>query len=117
MWEENKLKDFSTNHDSPSFFGTDKTNFIHRKNTRRAGGKGEELRLQSQKDQELSVASGTIQLIPKMTSEYQTGDHTNKIIGNNHDTIFVRFRTAFSNGKTQTLKTVLKRPLVVHTSQ
>ncbi len=36
---------------------------------------------------------------------------TNKI---DHDAILVRFRTSFSNGKTQTLKTVSKRPLVVH---
>ncbi len=106
----------NVNHDSPSFFGSDKTNFIQRKNARHAGGKGEELRLQSQEDQELGVAAGTNQLILKMTSEYQTGDHTNKIMGSDHDTIFVRFRTTFSNGKTQTLKTVLKRPWVVHTS-
>ncbi len=92
------------------------TNFIQRKNARRVVGKGEELRLQSQEDQELSVAAGSSQLILKMTSEYQTVDHTNNIMVNDHDTIFSRFLTTFSNGKTQTLKTVLKRPLVVHTS-
>ena len=80
------------------------------------GGKGEELRLQSQEDQELSAGAGASQLILKMTSEHQTVDHTNKIMGSDHGAIFVRFRTAFSNGKTQTLKTVLKRPFVVHTS-
>ena len=75
-----------------------------------------ELRLQSQEGQELSTAAGASQRILKMTSEHQTVDHTNKIMGRDHDAIFVRFRTAFCNGKTQTLKTVLKRPLVVHTS-
>ncbi len=89
------------------------TNFIQQKNARRAGGKGEELRLQSQEGQELSADAGVSQLILKMTSEHQTVDHTNKIMGNDHGTIFVRVS---SNGKTQTLKTVLKRPLVVHTS-
>ena len=81
-----------------------------------AGGKGEKLRLQSQEGQELSAAAGASQLILKMTSEHQTVDHTNKIMGNDHDVIFVRFRTVVSNGQTQTLKTVLKRALVVHTS-
>ena len=80
------------------------------------GGKGEESRLQSQEGQELSTVAGVSQIILKMTTEHQTVDHTNKIMGNDHDAIFVRFRTAFNNGKTQTLKTVLKRPLVVHTS-
>ena len=79
------------------------------------GGR-EELRVQSQEGQELSAGAGASQLILKMTSEHQTVDHTNKIMGSDHGTIFVRFRTSFSNGKTQTLKTVLKRPLVVHTS-
>ncbi len=46
-----------------------------------------------------------------MTSEDQTVDHTNKI---EHDTIFVRFHTSFRNGKTQTFKTVFKRPYLVH---
>jgi hypothetical protein len=53
------------------------------------GGKGEEPRLQSQEDQELSVSAGPIQLNLKMTSEHQTVDHTNKIMGNDHDSIFV----------------------------
>jgi hypothetical protein len=64
---------------------TQETNFIQRKNVRRAGGKGEELWLQSQEDQELSAAAGASQLILKMTSEHQTVDHTNKIMGNDHD--------------------------------
>jgi hypothetical protein len=72
------------------------------------------LRLQSQEDQELSAGAGASQLILKMTSEHQTVDHTNKIMGSDHGAIFVRFRTAFSNGKTQTLKTVLKRPFSHH---
>ena len=46
-----------------------------------SGGKGEELRLQSQEGQELSAVAGTNQLILKMTSEHQTVDHTNKIMG------------------------------------
>ncbi len=74
------------------------------------GGKGEELRLQSQEGQELSAPAGPSQLILKMTSEKQTVDHTNKI---HHDTIFVWFHTSFSNGKTQTLKKVFKRSSVV----
>ncbi len=78
---------------------------------RDTGGKGEELRLQSQEGQEFRAAAGPSQLILKMTGEHQTVDHTNKI---DHDAIFVRFRTAFSNGKTQTLRTAFKRPLVVH---
>jgi hypothetical protein len=53
------------------------------------------LRLQSQEDQELIAAVGASQLILKMTGEHQTVDHTNLIMGNDHDTIFVRFRTAF----------------------
>ncbi len=73
--------------------------------------KEEELRLQSQEDQEWIEAPGPRQLILKMTSEYQTVDHTNKI---DHDVIFVRFHTTFRNGKTQTLRTVFKRSLVVH---
>jgi len=44
------------------------------------GGKGEELRLQSQECQELSAGAGASQLILKMTSEHQTVDHTNKIM-------------------------------------
>ncbi len=72
------------------------------------------MRLQSQEGQELSTGGGGRQFILKMTSEHQTVDHTNKIMGNDHDVIFVRFHTTFSNGKTQTSKTVLKRSLVVH---
>jgi hypothetical protein len=45
-------------------------------------GKGEELRLQSQEGQELSAAAGANQLILKITSDHQTVDHTNKIMGN-----------------------------------
>jgi hypothetical protein len=53
------------------------------------GGKGEVLRLRSQEDQEFSASAGPRQLNLKMTSEYQTVDHTNKIMGNDHDSIFV----------------------------
>ncbi len=74
-------------------------------------GKGEELWFQSQEDQELSAPTSPNQLILKMTGEHQTVDHTNKI---DHDSIFVWFRTSFSNGKTQTLKTVFKMTLVVN---
>jgi hypothetical protein len=54
------------------------------------GGKGEELRLQSQEIQELSAAADPSQLILKMSSEHpdQTVDHTNKIMWNDHDAIF-----------------------------
>jgi hypothetical protein len=65
------------------------TNFIQSQNVRRAGGKGEELRFQSQEDQELSTSAGESKLILKMTSEHQTVDHTNKIMGSDHDVIFV----------------------------
>jgi hypothetical protein len=67
----------------------EETNFIQRKNVRHAGGKGEEFRLQSQEGQELSADTGPNQLILKMTSDHQTVDHTNKIMGNDDDTIFV----------------------------
>ena len=43
------------------------------------------MRLQSQEGQELSAAAGASQLILKMTSEHQTVDHTNNIMGNDLD--------------------------------
>ena len=52
-------------------------------------GKGEELRLQSQEDQELRTVGGPRQLILKVVSEDQTMDDTNKIMGNDHNTIVV----------------------------
>ena len=52
-------------------------------------GGGEELCLQSREDQELGAVVTGNQLIFKMSSEHQTVDHTNKLIGNDHDTIFV----------------------------
>ena len=52
-------------------------------------GKGEELILQGQEGQELSASTDPSQLILKMTSEHQTVDPTNKIMGNDHDVIFV----------------------------
>jgi hypothetical protein len=57
---------------------------------------GEELWLQSQEDQELSAAAAAGKLIFKMISEHQTVDHRNKVMGNNPDSIFVRFRTSCS---------------------
>jgi hypothetical protein len=56
-------------------------------------GGGEELRLQSREGQELSAAAAQCRLTLKMSSEDQTVDPRNKIMGNDHDTIFVRFRT------------------------
>ena len=53
------------------------------------GGKGVEPRLQSQEGQELSASAGPRQLNLKITSEHQTVDHTNKVMGNDHDSIFV----------------------------
>ena len=47
--------------------------------------------IQSLQDQELRVDVDGHQLIFKMSSEYQTVDHTNKIMGNDHETIFVHF--------------------------
>ena len=57
---------------------------------------GEELWLQSQEGQELSAAAAAGQLILKMITEHQTVDHRNKLMGNDPDSIFVRFRTAYS---------------------
>jgi hypothetical protein len=51
--------------------------------------RGEELRLQSPEGRELSAAAAAGQLILKMSSEHQTVDHRNKLMGNDHDTIFV----------------------------
>ncbi len=59
-------------------------------------GGTEEFRHQSRECQELSAAAAGHQLIFKMSSEHQTVDHTNKLTGNDHDTILVRFRTACS---------------------
>jgi hypothetical protein len=56
----------------------------------------EEFRHQSRECQELSAAAAGHQLIFKMSSEHQTVDHTNKLTGNDHDTILVRFRTVCS---------------------
>jgi len=53
----------------------------------------EEFRHQSRECQELSAAAAGHQLIFKMSSEHQTVDHTNKLTGNDHDTILVRFRS------------------------
>ena len=53
------------------------------------GGKGEEWWFQSQEDQELSSSPGPRKLNLKMSSDHQTVDHKNKIMGNDHDSIFV----------------------------
>ena len=58
------------------------------------GEGGEELWFQSQEGQELGTTAGVGQLILKMSSEHQTVDHRNKLMGNDPDSIFVRFRTA-----------------------
>ncbi len=57
-------------------------------------GGGEEF--QSQEDKELNEVAGSRELILKMNSENQTVDHTNMIMGNHHDTIFVWFHTGYS---------------------
>jgi hypothetical protein len=51
----------------------------------RVGGGGE-LQLQSQEGQELSVVEVSRQLIFKRSSEDQTVDYTNMIMGYDHDT-------------------------------
>jgi hypothetical protein len=56
---------------------------------------GEELWLQSQEGQDLSAATTVDQLILKMSSENQTVDHRNKFMGNDPDSILVRFRTGY----------------------
>ncbi len=62
-------------------------------------GGGEELRLQSREGQELSAAAAACQLIRKMSSEDQTVDPRNKLMGNDFGTIFVRFRAAGRTGR------------------
>ena len=47
--------------------------------------------LQSQEDQELSAGEVARQLILNIFGEDQTMDHTDMIVGNDHDTIFVDF--------------------------
>ena len=41
--------------------------------------------------QELSAGAVTSQLVLNMRSEDQTVDHTNMLMGNDHDTIFIDF--------------------------
>jgi hypothetical protein len=57
------------------------------------------LRLQSREGQEFSAAADAYQLILKMSSEDQTVDPRNKLMGNDHGTIFVRFRAACRTGR------------------
>ena len=54
------------------------------------GGR-EELLLESQEVQELSVGAPASQLVLNMSSEDQTVDHTYMLMGNDHDTIFIDF--------------------------
>jgi hypothetical protein len=54
-------------------------------------GGGEELELQIQEGHELNTGVVTRQLMIKMISEDQTVDHTNMLMENDHDTIFVNF--------------------------
>jgi hypothetical protein len=49
--------------------------------------------------QDVSGSVAAVQLILKMNSEYQTVDHRNKLIRNNHGTIFVRFLTSSRTGR------------------
>ena len=50
---------------------------------------GEELRFSNREDQELRAYVEGNKPIFKMSSENQTENHTNKIMGNDHDSIFV----------------------------
>ena len=52
-------------------------------------GGGKELWLESREGQELNAASAGNLLIFKISSDHHTVDHTNKLMGNDHDTIFV----------------------------
>jgi hypothetical protein len=52
-------------------------------------GGGEELRLQSREGQDSNAVADEDQLILKMSSEDQTVDHRNKLMGNDQGTIFV----------------------------
>jgi hypothetical protein len=65
-----------------------KTNFIAHKNVW-LGWEG----------RRVTTSESTRQLILEMTSDHQTVDHTNKIMGNNHDSILVRFRTGCNTGR------------------
>ncbi len=47
--------------------------------------------IESQEGQELSVDASPSQLVLNMSSEDQTVDHTNILMGNDHDTIFIDF--------------------------
>ena len=47
------------------------------------------LRVQEGQEFKLSASTGPRKLNLKMTSEHQTVDRTNKIMGNDHDSIFV----------------------------
>ncbi len=49
------------------------------------------LYLQSQEGQKLSAAAAAGQLILKMSSDHQTVDHRNKIMGNDPDSILFDF--------------------------
>jgi hypothetical protein len=63
-----------------------KTNFIVHKNVW-LGWEG----------RRVTTSESTRQLILEMTSDHQTVDHTNKIMGNDHDA--VRFRTGWNTGR------------------
>ena len=94
-------------HDSPTFFRADKLGqFVRSPSSQKqipclltAEGRERSCGLQVQEGQELSAAAGPRQLNLKMTSEHQTVDRTNKVMGNDHDSIVVRFRRACSTGR------------------
>jgi hypothetical protein len=60
------------------------------------GGR-DELKLESQEGQELSAGAPPSQLVLNMRSEDQTVDHTNMLMGNDHDTIFIDFSEYIGN--------------------
>ena len=64
-------------------------NLAHNETPERGGR--EELKLESQEGQELSTDVPASQLVLNMNSEDQTVDHTNMLMGNDHDTIFIDF--------------------------
>ncbi len=72
------------------------------------------MQLQSQEDQELSETAPARQLILKMKSEDQTVDHTNILMGNDHDTNLYVMSSDIQHKNTQTLKIVIKGSMNVY---
>jgi hypothetical protein len=67
-----------------------------------------------QEDQELSETAPARQLILTMNSEDQTVDHTNILMGNDHDTNLYVMSSGIQHKNTQTLKMVIKGPMTVY---